>query len=212
MKQTLSSPADRLLQLLKTRGPQQAADAGKVLGTTAEAARQQFTKLALSGLVEAYSQSRGVGRPNQYWQLTTAGHARFPDTHSELTVQLIDSVRETFGEAGIEQLLKTREQQSLETCGQALNGARNLRERVERLTAIRSREGYMAEFEQRPDGSFLFTENHCPIYAAAASCQSFCRAELSLFKQVLQAEVERTEHILHGARCCAYIIKPQNPG
>ena len=40
------SVSDRLLTLLKTRGPQQASDAGKVLGTTGEAARQQFVKLA----------------------------------------------------------------------------------------------------------------------------------------------------------------------
>lgn len=38
---TAQSVSDRLLTLLKTRGPQQASDAGKVLGTTGEAARQR---------------------------------------------------------------------------------------------------------------------------------------------------------------------------
>ena len=33
---TAQSVSDRLLTLLKTRGPQQASDAGKVLGTTGE--------------------------------------------------------------------------------------------------------------------------------------------------------------------------------
>ena len=47
-----SSPADRLLHLLKTRGPQLASDAGEYLGTTGEAARQQLVKLAASGLAE----------------------------------------------------------------------------------------------------------------------------------------------------------------
>ena len=46
---TAQSVSDRLLTLLKTRGPQQASDAGKVLGTTGEAARQQFVKLAKEG-------------------------------------------------------------------------------------------------------------------------------------------------------------------
>ncbi|MDY0207802.1 MAG: hypothetical protein RBR82_14445 [Pseudomonas sp.] len=61
--------------------PTQAADAGLALEMTAEAARQQFTKLAASGLVEAFSQSKGVGRPSQFWMLTQAGHERFPDAH-----------------------------------------------------------------------------------------------------------------------------------
>jgi predicted ArsR family transcriptional regulator len=51
-------------------------------------------------------------------------------------------------------------------------------------------------------------ENHCPICAAATLCQSFCRSELEIFQDVLGpgARVERTDHILAGARRCAYRI------
>ncbi|CAI0779616.1 transcriptional regulator [Serratia proteamaculans] len=200
------SVSDRLLTLLKTRGPQQASDAGKVLGTTGEAARQQFVKLAKDGLVEAVAETRGVGRPVQLWHLTAAGNARFPDTHSELTVQLLRTVRDKLGEQAIELLIDTREQETRINYKQAMVGATDLQERVARLTAIRCREGYMAESSLQEDGSFLLVENHCPICAAAAVCQGFCRAELSVFTEVLQAQVERSEHILAGARRCAYRI------
>ncbi|AHC45613.1 putative transcriptional regulator [Achromobacter xylosoxidans NBRC 15126 = ATCC 27061] len=66
----------------------------------------------------------------------------------------------------------------------------------------------MAEYEELDDGSLLFIENHCPICAAATACQGFCRAELAVFEQVLQARVERVEHILKQARRCAYTIRP----
>src|SRR5207244_10299543 len=56
---------DRLLMLLKTRGPQTAADLAAVLRVTGEAVRQQLVKLACTGLVEATSEPRGVGRPTQ---------------------------------------------------------------------------------------------------------------------------------------------------
>lgn len=204
----LLSPADRLLHMLKTRGPQLAADAGRALGTTGEAARQQFVKLAASGLVEARSEARGVGRPSQVWHLTAAGHARFPDTHSELTVQLLQTVRETFGPEAIDRLIDVREQQSRTLYLQELASAETLQERVKRLAALRSREGYMAEWSEQPDGAFVLIENHCPICAAAAACQGFCRAELDVFEQVLQARVERVEHILMNARRCAYRITP----
>ncbi|MNF02870.1 hypothetical protein D3C81_1951960 [compost metagenome] len=64
----------------------------------------------------------------------------------------------------------------------------------------------MAEWSEEKDGEFLLVENHCPICSAAAVCQGFCRAELNVFTEVLQAKVERSEHILTGARRCAYQI------
>lgn len=203
------STADRLLHLLKTRGTQQAADAGQVLGMTAEAARQQFTKLAANGLVEAYSEARGVGRPAQFWQLTGKGHGRFPDTHSDLTVQLLDSVRQTFGESAIDTLISIREQQNLDNYQAAIGDADSLLEKVKRLTEIRCREGYMAEYVAEDDGTLTFIENHCPICSAATSCQGFCRSELDIFERILDARVERTEHILTQARRCCYTINPR---
>src|SRR5438093_11065910 len=88
---TLRPAADRFLVLLKTRGPQTAADLGKALGVTGEAARQQLVRLAADGLVVATTEPRGVGRPAQVWARTEAGHARFPASHAEPTAQLIGS-------------------------------------------------------------------------------------------------------------------------
>src|SRR5436190_22368464 len=90
--------ADRFLLLLKTRGPQTAAELGKATGVTGEAARQQLVRLAADGLVTATAQPRGVGRPAQVWSLTAAGNSRFPDAHAELTAQLIRSSRTELGE------------------------------------------------------------------------------------------------------------------
>ncbi|CNI39940.1 MULTISPECIES: metalloregulator ArsR/SmtB family transcription factor [Yersinia] len=200
------SVAERLLLLLKTRGPLQATDAGKILGTTGEAARQQFVKLAKEGLVVAVAQAKGVGRPIQLWQLTDAANTRFPDTHGELTVQLLRMVRTKLGEQALNLLIETREDETREQYCLAMEGAKSIDERVQRLVAIRTREGYMAESQTQPDGSILLIENHCPICAAAATCQGFCRAELDVFRQALQAPVERTEHILSGSRRCVYLV------
>ncbi|MFM1124914.1 metalloregulator ArsR/SmtB family transcription factor [Yersinia enterocolitica] len=200
------SVAERLLLLLKTRGPLQAKDAGKILGTIGEAARQQFVKLANDGLVVAAAQAKGVGRPIQLWQLTEAGNARFPDAHSELAVQLLRMVRTKLGEEALNLLIDTREQETRELYCQAMEGVQSIDERVKRLVAIRSQEGYMAEYQTQTDGSILLIENHCPICAAATSCQGFCRAELEVFREALQAPVERTEHILSGSRRCVYRV------
>jgi predicted ArsR family transcriptional regulator len=201
--------AERILTLLKTRGPQKAADLGTTLGITGEAARQQLMKLAADELVEASSEVRGVGRPTQVWRVTAAGNARFPDAHAELTVQLIDTIRSELGEDALERLISAREEKTRTRYAAELAGLTELEERVACLADIRSREGYMAEWQAEADG-FLLTENHCPICAAAAICQGLCQTELELFGAVLGqgVQVRRIDHIIAGARRCAYRIVP----
>jgi len=209
-----SSPSstDRLLGIIKRRGPQRVRDLGRALGITAEAARQQLQQLADAELVASETVKRGVGRPSRLWSLTAAGHARFPDTHAELTVQLIDAIRDRFGNAALDRIIRVRQGEICRGYRAALAGARTLAARVARLAEIRAREGYMAEW-RKDGGGFLLLEHHCPICTAAAACQGFCRSELEIFREALgrDAAVERVEHLLAGARRCAYRITRAAP-
>lgn len=202
--------ADRLLYLLKTRGPLTAQALAAELGLTSMGARKHLLVLEEKGLARMETLAQGVGRPAQLWSLTERGHGRFPDRHADLTLQLLAQVRELFGEAGLESLIQRREAQSEEEYRQAMSGAGALADRVAALTRIRSQEGYMAEARQDGD-CWLLLENHCPICAAARQCQGLCRSELALFARVLgpRAEVRRLEHALdEGGRRCVYRIVP----
>jgi predicted ArsR family transcriptional regulator len=215
MSDSLSQPAaalphqtaDRVLMTLKTRGPQSIAVIARAMDVTAEAVRQQMTRLHADGLVDAESRSAGRGRPTQIWFLTAAGHGRFPDTHAEMTVQMIAAVRQVFGDEGIDKLVQVRENAMLNVYQQAMPDAPDLKARLERLVDVRSAEGYMAELREDEAG-FVFIENHCPICSAAKACMGFCRSELELFRKVLGegVQVDREEHILAGARRCAYRV------
>lgn len=195
--------------VLKMHGALSATAIGAMLGITGEAARQQLARLADEGLVAATSLARGVGRPTQDWQLTALAQSRFPDTHAALTVQLLDIVRSSLGEAALQTIVATREAATSSAYQSALAGARTLRERVAALVALRSAEGYMAAWHEQEDGSLLLVENHCPICAAATACQGFCRAELEVFSAVLGPDVSvaRQEHIVSGGRRCSYSIR-----
>jgi predicted ArsR family transcriptional regulator len=202
------APSDRLLFLLKTRGPQTAADLGTRLQITPEAARQQLLRLTDEGLVYAKSEVRGVGRPVQVYHLAPAAQRRFPDTHAELTAQLIGEIRDVLGEDALEKLIRVRETGARKRYEAQLSGERSLVRRIARLAEIRNKEGYMATWEKEEGGSYLLVENHCPICAAASACTGFCRSEQAIFEQVLgrDVRVERVEHLLAGARRCAYRI------
>jgi len=202
--------AERLLLALKMRGPQTTGVLAAAAGITREAVRQQLGRLAADNLIEATTEPRGVGRPAHRWRLTAAGHARFPDAHAQLTVDLLRTVATELGEDALTALIDARERDTRAAYAREMAGAADLPERVARLAAIRDREGYLAEWRRQPDGSFLLVENHCPICAAAATCQNFCRAELAVFQDTLgpDATVTREEHILAGARRCAYRVTP----
>lgn len=212
LENTPRPAADRFLVLLKTRGPKTTADLGKAAGVTAEAARQQLSRLAADGLVVATVEPRGVGRPAHVWALTEAGNARFPDAHAELTAQLIRSIRAQLGEDVLDRLIDARAAESRAAYAAALEGAADLGERVARLAEARTREGYVAE-SWAEGGGYVLVENHCPICVAATTCQGFCRAEHDTFREVLgpDASVVRNEHIVAGDRRCVYRISRKRP-
>lgn len=207
-------PAERILTALKTRGALGIPNIANILNVSVEAVRQQMTKLEAEALVYAESRPGGRGRPAHAWRLTGEGHKRFPDMHAEMTVQLISAVVSVFGEKGMDELIRSREAAIRTSHIEAMRGARSLKIRLERLTEIRSREGYMAEC--KPDGheegnGFLFIENHCPIRDAAQACTGFCHSELQLFDEVLgpDVSVNRIEHVLAGARRCVFRVEPK---
>ncbi|MFJ3056874.1 helix-turn-helix transcriptional regulator [Herbaspirillum sp. NPDC087042] len=204
------STPERILLRLKTRGPAATAELARELGMSAEAARQQLQKLAADGLIagrQADTAAR-AGRPRQDWELSAAGHARFPDTHAQLTVQLIGSIRQLFGESGLDKLIHQRECEMRRDYQRQCAGISSLQKRLEKLAELRSAEGYMARVEKQ-GRDWLLIEDHCPICAAASTCQNFCRSELQLFGEVIgpQAEVTREEHLPAGGRRCVYRVR-----
>lgn len=205
----MRTTSDQILLLLKSKGPAQTKAIAEAMGVTRQAARLQMEKLQSEGLVEHVTERMGVGRPRRSWSLSVLGNERFPNTHAQLTVELLEAVRSEFGEDGLDRLVARREQATEVGYRQALSSADTLEQRLERLADVRAAEGYMAEWSRTPDGAYLLIENHCPICAAASACQGFCRSELALFQAMLApAKVERAEHILAGARRCAYLVTP----
>src|SRR6202045_2754990 len=205
-----SDNISRLLYTLKSRGPPATSALARALGITVVGIRQHLAKLHAEGLVAFDDQAGEIGRPKRFWRLTAKGHGRFPDTHGDLTANLIGGIRLVFGEAGLDRLIEARQDSAVMAYRRALEPCSGLEDRVRTVARLRPEEGYMAEFEAEPDGSFLLVENHCPICAAAKTCQGFCRSELELFQAAFGADVSvtRQEHLLSEGRRCVYHIAP----
>lgn len=202
-----SSP-DQILMLLKTRGEATALLISTELGITKEGARKHLLKLAESGLVKSEEKSEGVGRPSTFYSLTQKGLSRFPDTHAEITVQLIKSVKNLLGENALNLLINDREKNIYNRYKIELEGKETLEQKLDKLAQKRTEEGYMAEWKKE-DGAYYLIENHCPICAAATECQGFCSSELKNFKQLVgeKYNLERVEYIVENGNRCVYKIE-----
>ena len=143
------------------------------------------------------------------WSLTPAADPFFPDAHAALTVNLLNAAEQTFGEESVKRVVLQCAQQQLKTYKSRIPARASLPKRLETLLSIRNEEGYMAEVHRQQVGSFLLIENHCAISGAAKVCPKLCDAELEVFRAILGEGVviERTEHMMMGARRCAYRIR-----
>jgi predicted ArsR family transcriptional regulator len=207
-KASLTTSFDKFLKLLKTRGPQTTLAIAKELSITGEGARFQLTKLMEEGLVQVITEARGVGRPTQIWSLSEGGNQRFPDNHAALSVQLIESIKETLGQEALDKVIALRELKANGKYIEALKNVPGLEDKISRLAALRNTDGYLAEWDKDGDG-FILIENHCPICAAAQRCSDLCEAELNTFKAIFgeNVSIERVDHMIAGSRRCAYKIK-----
>ncbi len=197
-----------IIDALKNSEGLDAGALAEMFSLTPMAIRLQLYDLREAGLVEERSEARPKGRPAKIWSLTSAADSYFPDTHSKLLIEILDGVEEAFGEKGVDTLTKSRGEKQIERYLEVIGETSKLRTRLDRLAKLRTLEGYMAEVQKEGDGIYLLIENHCPICAAATRCRGFCVSELEVFQTVIGQEysVERTKHILEGARRCVYRV------
>ena len=207
-RESLSDSKRRLIERLKRSETATAPELAAEFGLTDTAVRQHLEALEHLGLVtraadtshHSTAQPVGRGRPPVRWRLGTVAGALFPDRHGELTVEIIESIRDAFGDDGVDAVVAARTRRQQDSYCQSLGApTAAVGVRVHQLAEIRTAEGYLAEVTS--DGlGFVLTEHHCPIGDAASACRGLCSGELELFRDVLgdAATVERTSHLLSG--------------
>src|SRR5262249_50435247 len=142
---------DRILFALKTRGALSTATIARLMNISVPGVRQHLDRLADEGLVEHVEQTSlggGGGRPPKYLALTRAADGRFPDTHADLTREMIDAIRDDLGEAALASVVRHRHRRMAQRYRAALGNARSLGDRLARLARARTGDGYMARVER----------------------------------------------------------------
>lgn len=208
MTQNRQRTRRQIIDTLKTDGPEAATALAKKFKLTGMAIRQHLYALQEEGFVDYTESPSPIGRPVKLWRLTKAADEYFPDRHADLTVGLISTMKEALGKKAFDAVLKARSLEQIESYKNELATTKTVTGKAKGLAKIRTREGYMAQVDKDTDGTLLLVENHCPICVAAQACTGLCQMELEVFQSTMgpDTKVERVDHILAGARRCAYRI------
>ena len=197
-----------LLNLLKRNGPLDAAAVARELGLTPAAVRLQLARLEEDGLLAHIDQEpAGRGRPRHVYELTAAAEALYPKRYGDLTTELLGYLGGP-DDPRVDELFEQRRRRRV---AGALPRTADLPfdEQVAALTAILDEDGYLAEAEQLPDGSWRITEHNCAILTVAHGFSQACTSELAFIREALPgATVRRVAHLMDGAHVCAYVVSP----
>jgi len=204
-------PAGRraALYAVRRRGEATAEQVAEQLDMSVSGARQHLTALVDDGLVEAVPRATDVaarGRRTLVYSATPRSDAFFPKAYGELTNELLGYVADT-DRALLDELFARRRDHRVESARARLARKRGLGARVAELTRILDEDGYLASWERVGPGHFLVVEHNCAIWAVATRYGQACTSELDFIRAVLpEASVERVQHMVAGARRCAYDI------
>jgi DeoR family transcriptional regulator, suf operon transcriptional repressor len=210
--ETPSLPAGRraVLYALRRRGEATAEQVAEQLGMTVSGARQHLTALTGAGLVDATELTSAEpkrGRRTLAYSATAAADQYFPKAYGELTNELLGYVADRDPEL-LEDLFAQRRQHRIDNARARLEGKRTLGTKVAELTRILDEDGYLATHERVGPGVYRVIEHNCAIWAVAQRYGQACTSEIDFIRASLpEAEIERVQHMVAGARHCAYEIK-----
>lgn len=195
-----------ILTMLKTQSPLSVSEMSKQLGITEMAVRRHLNTLERDGFLETRLLRQAMGRPTSVYYLTEQADDLFPKKYHQLALDLLNELWEEEGQERIDDLFERRKKK-LEGKYQPRMQDKDLKERVTELAIIQNENGYMVEWEQPKENEFVLSEHNCPITQVANTFQQACSCELTLFENLLDAHVERTECLSKGGMKCVYVIR-----
>ena len=203
------SPAQRQVFLaLKRRGEASADELAEALGITPSGVRQHLAVLRSAGLAASRHERGRSGRPVDLYRGTDLGETLFAGASGDLSLELLGHIEAEDPEL-VDRVFERRRRRRVEQAGEQLVG-KSLDEKVAILAKILDAEGYLADFDKLPDGTYQMNLHSCSIWAVASRYGQACATELEFLREVLpETEIERVAHKMAGAYVCEYEIRPR---
>lgn len=200
---------ERILLLLKKKGPLSIEELSEHMGITPMGIRQHLLSLERKGFVNYFSRRHGVGRPAFLYRLTEKADDLFQKAYHNFTLNALRDIEKNEGRDKVDAIFRWRKERILKERKDALSDKKTLRERVYALGDILDSDGYLIDLYE-DDNSFFLKQYNCPILKIASEFKEACKYELQIYRDLLRKDIIRPECISDRNSSCTYII-PKNP-
>jgi len=196
---------ERIIGILKKKGPLPIDDLSRQLGITPMGIRQHLLFLERKGLVEYVAKRHGIGRPAFIYRLTEKADELFPKAYPEFIVNAFKDIEKNEGRNKIDDIFRWRKERLLKENREALSDKKILHEKVYRFKDILEADGYLADLDEDNRNHILRLFN-CPIFRVASEFKEPCVYELQMCRDLFGADVMRPQCMAEGDPFCTYLI------
>lgn len=199
-----------LLHLKKSPKGLTVDELSRLLGITPMAVRRHLGVLESAQLITSVVERRPKGRPANIYSLTEAAHELFPSNYSSLLTVLLDCLEETSGPEMVATIFARWKDKLVAFARSQLDGL-PFDEKMHKLKELLENEGFMPEIESEENGIYLIHQHNCPIFKVSSRYGEVCHFEQEVYREVLEAPVERIQRRVDGDYCCAYRVTTPEP-
>ena len=166
---------------------------------------KHVNKLVELGIVQRVYLKEGVGRPRLHLMLTEKASELFPTSYSEIAISILEYIMKNYGREDVIKALQNRADTTYQRYLNVIEEHIPLEEKIQLITELRDKDGYMAEFNV--GGSmFEILEYNCPLLDVAAEYKEACEIERRMFEDLTGASVATSHQIVGGDQACKFTI------
>jgi predicted ArsR family transcriptional regulator len=199
---------EKILHFIKAHRHVTIAQLAEELSISPVSVRHHLSALQAEALVHAAEVRRGVGRPHLEYRLTDAASERFPTRYLQFSARLLDELKATLPAEAIEAML-TRLAEGMAAEHMQRAAGKSLEDKLDALVCVLGEEGFRAKWN-RVGETIQLTEYNCPYVRIGQRHPEICTIDQTVMRQMLSADVEKTNCVLDGAERCVFIIRPQS--
>lgn len=200
----MSNTRDLVLKELLNRGRCTINDLAAAVGINPISVRHHIARLEADNLVASMSERHGVGRPRQVYSLTDEGMEKFPTRYLNLSMRLVESLKESLPAETVRQVFKDiASSLARELIDPEAAHALTFQDRIELVRKILSQQGFTVEIEEN-NGQFHIRETSCPYIHVGQEHPEVCLVDQTLIATVLATTVKKTHCVLSGDTFCSY--------
>ena len=169
--------------------------------------RHHVNKLEAEGLIQSEEERHGVGRPHLVYSLTPKGMEQFPQRYLQLTLRLLQQLKENLSPEMINELFQELAEGIAGDLTKGINlDDLNLEQRLKLLQDVLTEEGFMVNIIE-DDGDYYLVEASCPYHHVGEDYPEICVVDRELIAHFVSTTPKRIECILDGDKQCKYLIK-----